>query len=281
MSYLPKSKYQLLQSSGDKYLDPRTNSPYVGPYILTSEGAYKGNNVLYRKEKLILIPPPSVNKNTNIYFYENTKIYNKANKDKYLSLIGGFKPIIATKSKPTEKEYQIGYYIRYFCKRNNTNNNYLEIDEKTHKALLSKKTYDYFLYTPGSLRWAVDGDIIKSNSNTLSLTERFFPNISTFFVKLNEFQKVRKTKGGELQYLNGKEYVGYYHIHENKPMVGLFHTSESHETLRYISSTKTSPTPRSNRTSRSLGEESTSNNRMSSGGGMSSGGSSGGGGGGY
>ena len=40
MKYTPKSKYQQLQSSGDKYIDPRNNQPYIGPYILTSEGAF-------------------------------------------------------------------------------------------------------------------------------------------------------------------------------------------------------------------------------------------------
>ena len=34
-------------------------------------------------------------------------------------------PIISTKTKPTEKELERGYYTRYFCKRNNAENVYL------------------------------------------------------------------------------------------------------------------------------------------------------------
>ena len=52
MSYTPKSKYQILKSSGNQYEDPRTGKPYVGPYILTSEGAFIGNSVYKPGPKL-------------------------------------------------------------------------------------------------------------------------------------------------------------------------------------------------------------------------------------
>ena len=243
MSYTPKSKYQILKSSGDQYQDPRTGNPYVGPYILTSEGAFIGNDISNMGQRLVKINSGKITKNNNIYFYKNTKEYNKANKSLNLNTIGSFKPIIASKTLPSDKDYQIGHYIRYFCKRNNVNNLYYEIDKKTFKSLISKKEYDYVLYTPGNLNWAIDGNIIKTNSNILKQKERDFPNISKLFTKLNEFQKIRKTEGGELRYLDGKEYVGYYHIHLQKPMVGLYHTSTSHKTLEYINITNKQQSP--------------------------------------
>jgi uncharacterized membrane protein YgcG len=240
MSYIPKSKYQILQSSGDDYVNSETGTYYIGPYILTSEGAFIGNNITKRGPRLIKSDQFSdLRSSNNIRFYQNTTLYNEANSDKIYSQLAGTKNIVATKTKPTDKDYQIGHYTRYFCKRNNSNNIFYEIDKPTYKALVGKKsTYDWHLYTAGSLRWAIDGNIIQTNSNILKRKEREFPNISNFFVRLNEYQKIRKTQGGELRYLDGRNYVGYYHVHQNKPMVGLFHTSKSHETLEYVNEAK-------------------------------------------
>ena len=165
-------------------------------------------------------------------------------KPRIVNFLKGLKPIISTKTKPLQKHYERGHYTRYFCKRNNTNNIYFEIDQKTFKALNAQNgKYDHNLYTAGSLRWAIDGGIIETNRNILLQKEKTFPNISTLFSKLNEFQKVRKTMGGELRYLNGKEYKGYYHTHLQKPMVGLFHTSKPHEILEYINKPITQHSP--------------------------------------
>tara|TARA_R110001592_G_scaffold336422_1_gene621976 strand:+ start:4061 stop:4804 length:744 start_codon:yes stop_codon:yes gene_type:complete len=166
------------------------------------------------------------NSKTNPYIRLKTNIF---------SAINNHNPIIATKTKPTNKNYERGYYTRFFCKRNNANNIYFEIDEKTYKSLTKQNSkYDFNLYTAGKIRWSIDGDIMKSNKIILSQLEGKFPNISLLFTKLNEFQKVRKTKGGELKYLDGKNYVGYYHIHLGKPMVGLFHSSKEHKNLQFI-----------------------------------------------
>tara|TARA_R110001592_G_scaffold360016_1_gene667727 strand:+ start:3836 stop:4561 length:726 start_codon:yes stop_codon:yes gene_type:complete len=156
-------------------------------------------------------------------------------KPKTVNFLKGLKPIIATKTKPLQKHYKRGHYTRYFCKRNNANNVYFEIDIKTFKALKAENgKYDHNLYTAGSLNWAIDGDIMVTNRNILLQKEKKFINISILFPKLNEFQKIRKTKGGELEYLNGENYIGYYHLHLSKPMEGLFHSSKNQKTLKYL-----------------------------------------------
>jgi len=244
MSYTPKSKYQILQSSGEEYINPLTQTLYVGPYILTSEGAFIGNDVTRKGSKLIKKQSSISSKDSNIRFYQNTRFYNEANGNKIYNQLAGVKNIISTKNKPTEKDYQIGHYIRYFCKRNNVNNLYYEIDKITYKSLIGKKkTYDWHLYTAGNLKWAIDGDIMTTNRNILLQKESKFPNISSFFLKLNEFQKIRKTTGGELIYPDGRNYVGYYHVHVKKngqtiPMVGIYHVPTKHKELEYVNSTK-------------------------------------------
>ena len=232
MGYTPKSKYQKLQSSGDKYLDPRNNQPYIGPYTLTSEGAFIEKVGINNKIKLILKNPNSFR--NNLFLTENSVQYASLNK-KTSDFVKTTFPIISTKVKPTEKDYERGYYTRYFCKRNNAENVYYEIDKTTHNNLKNKnKSYDFNLYTADSLIWAIDGDIIKANNTTLKLKLKSFPNITSLFVKLNEYQKVRTAEKGELTYEDGTEYMGYYHLHLGKPMEGLFHPQKPHKKLLFV-----------------------------------------------
>lgn len=234
MAYTPKSKYQLSQASGHEYKNPQTNKPYIGPYILTSEGAFIGNNV-NQKNKIKLIPQSKNNiTQDNIFFTDKTSEYFRL-KPRVVNFVKKTRPIIATKGKPTEKDYEKGYYTRYFCKRNNAENIYFEINKTTFKALKFKNNqYDYNLYTADSLIWAIDGDIIKANDTTLKLKVKTFPNITSLFVKLNEFQKVRTAEKGELTYEDGTEYMGYYHLHLGKPMEGLFHLQKPHKKLLFV-----------------------------------------------
>ena len=237
MGYTPKSKYQILQSSGDKYIDPRTNNPYVGPYILTSGGAIIGNN-LKTKNPIQLINDNQSNINNNLFITEESIEYYPLNKKTSNFLKNTF-PIVSTKIKPTKKDYERGYYTRYFCKRNNSESVYYEISKITYNALIAKSNaYDYNLYTAGSLIWAIDGNILKANNTTLILQSKKFPNINALFAKINEFQKVRTAEKGELTYLNGEEYMGYYHIHNNQPMEGLYHEQKSHKKLLFSISKK-------------------------------------------
>jgi|TARA_R110000803_G_scaffold124462_1_gene192202 hypothetical protein len=232
MKYTPKSKYQQLQSSGDKYIDPRNNQPYIGPYILTSEGAFirKANS----NNSIKLLLKNSTPFRNNLFPTEKAAQYTPLNESTSNFVKFTF-PIISTKIKPTEKDYERGYYTRYFCKRNNAENVYYEIDKTTHNALkTNNKSYDYSLYTADSLIWAIDGDIIKANNITLKLKSKSFPNIASLFVKLNEYQKVRTAKKGELIYEDGTEYLGFYHIHLGKPMEGLFHPQKPHKNLLFV-----------------------------------------------
>jgi flavodoxin len=234
MAYIPKSKYQFLQASGHEYFYPKTKTPYIGPYILTSEGAFIGKNINQKNKERLVPQSLKGKKQDNIFFTSKTNEYYrlKPNTSKFIQKT---LPIIATKVKPTEKDYERGYYTRYFCKRNNAENVYFEINKSTYKNLKSKNNiYNHTLYTSDSLIWAIDGDIIKANNTTLKLKVKAFPNITSLFIKLNEFQKVRTAKKGELTYLDGKEYMGYYHIHLGKPMEGLYHENKSHQNLLFV-----------------------------------------------
>tara|TARA_Y100000593_G_scaffold48732_1_gene91890 strand:- start:52 stop:756 length:705 start_codon:yes stop_codon:yes gene_type:complete len=171
----------------------------------------------------------------NIINNLKTQKYNFLNNKGTHTKIQSFKPIISTKTPPTSDDYKQGFYTRYFCKRNNINNVYFEISKETYKALKSKNgKYDNYLHTEGKIRWAIDGDIIKANNSAIKQQSSQFPNLQILFSQLHEFHLKRKTEGGELKYLNGKEYKGLYHLHNGQPMVGSYHSENPHQILEFL-----------------------------------------------
>ena len=101
--YLPKSKYQVLESSGEHYINPRTGDSYVGPYILTSEGAFIGSDITNLGPKL---EPQQLNIPHKVYFTPSVSRYNLANDEESYYYINNTKPIVATKTKMQNIEFK-------------------------------------------------------------------------------------------------------------------------------------------------------------------------------
>jgi hypothetical protein len=74
---------------------------------------------------------------------------------------------------PTEQDYQIGEYRRYFCKKTNEIV-YLEISKETYDRLIGQDPQIAFqLYLPFNLPWQLTGkkeDVYKTNRNITELT---------------------------------------------------------------------------------------------------------------
>jgi hypothetical protein len=240
MSYTPQSKI----ISKTTYDSPLKNnlfrrsfltSPYVGSYIETSEGKYfVGTNFANKGEELIII-----NKLSNFGKGEDF--------DKYLSIkpapYGFLKKITqipAFKNIPTEKDYEKGYYNRYFSSRVNQQFGYKEINVKTYESIKGQQgKYDHHLYNVGLIKWAIKGNVHQINQLTLIQNEITFPYLSYLFPLFNEFhrpdlivQTHLNTNGEELYYADGTEYIGSYHIHPIEgPMEGATHELKSHNKL--------------------------------------------------
>ena len=188
MSYRPKSTYQILKTSGKEY-ETLTGTPYNGPYILTSEGAFVGNDITSIGPRLVKITNEFLSRINNISENPNTNEYYRANQD-IVNFIQNISPIISTKVKPTKNDYEKGHYTRYFAKKVNSITDYYEINNKTYKALKSKSPmYDFYSFEVGNLIWALDGDVIKTNKSILLQKEKNYPNISSLFQNLGEFIK--------------------------------------------------------------------------------------------
>ena len=68
MSYIPKSKYKLTHTGNGEYLHSKGSfkgQPYSGPIILTSEGAYAGNDPKDLSYKLKKQPRKNKNQKQN------------------------------------------------------------------------------------------------------------------------------------------------------------------------------------------------------------------------
>lgn len=98
-------------------------------------------------------------------------------------------------SLPTEKDYELGEFQRYFTKKR-TQNIYFEISEDDYGLLLEQNpNIQYQLYLPISLSWRLKGskeEIYSTNRNTIYLTEtrQSLPGFLEFFKgNFNKYDK--------------------------------------------------------------------------------------------
>ena len=234
MAYLPKSKYQIKYTTEGSHVYSSTLLPYNGPYINTSNGDYVGSDPLNLGPKL-KTRTINVEERHNLGAQTILSTHYNAQKPKIANYLDRTLPIVSTKTIPTEKDYQIGFYTRYFAKRVNCDTCYYEIDKNTYKALSKKKkTHDGNLYIADTIRWALVGEVPKSGVNTpgilntktlLRMSKEYF-YLYKIFPNSNEFMKLYYTKGNLFKTTSGKSYIGYYHTYGNKFYKGKTQTQQ-------------------------------------------------------
>ena len=149
MTYIPKSKLNILDTPGGDFILKSTGESYVGKYIELSNGKYyAGSNSLDLSEELILpSAPQKLTSNLNSLTYSNLK-------PKKAKFLGNIKSIYPSKTLPTEQDYNKGYYTRYFTKKVNEPRGYIEINVDVFNSInQQKKEYDFHLYEVGSVVW--------------------------------------------------------------------------------------------------------------------------------
>ena len=165
-----------------------------------------------------------------VYNNVKTNIYNRLNTNQ---------SPISTKILPSEQDYINGSYIRYFAKKVNSLNYYIEIDKTTYNSIKKReKTFDVNLYMVSKIKWDLSTSAIEINTNNLNRYKKPFPNIELLFNDPIEYAPVGRAnlyaEAGELYYIDGTPYIGEYHIHPTKgPMVGAIHKAEPHDDLYY------------------------------------------------
>ncbi len=235
--YIPKSKVSILQTAQNEFVIASTLRSYNGSYMELSDGTFfAGNNPQKPGEKLLKRKPvgSSFGKSNNNSTYRkiNRSIYNELSKKT---------PIPISKPQPTNKDYERGYFTRYFCKRVNDKYNYFEINKKTYDSLNSKTdNYDYNLYIIGEIKWILletpKNPVIEINDINVKLLLNIYPFLNVFFNILNEYEPLHTRNF--IEKLSIKEgtkiipYEGYFHQHPEKGfMEGPFHSTKPHKKL--------------------------------------------------
>lgn len=175
--YAPKSKYKVDISGGNEFMYAFTREDFQGTYITLSNGKmYAGSKLPGANTISIEIIPKIKINNPETYIVRNKSSYNFRYgelKPKILKEQDNFHPIVSTKPCPTEKDYEKGYFYRYFVKRKNSPTQYYEVDEETFKVISNGgKKYDSGLYGASKIRWdLLDGSALY-NRNALRRLKR-------------------------------------------------------------------------------------------------------------
>jgi hypothetical protein len=282
--YYPKSQIKTnLYTSGKEYSLSTTKEEYIGYYYEISTGQQFTGKTPQDKPNILLQFSDS---------YPNPLIENQFTPPEEIVSLQSTDYVdpnplsirilpLYNLTFPTDQDKLNGQFNRYFCKKNNEIK-YLEIDKDTYQKLQNKDPkIAWDLYTPVTILWVIQGNqtqvfnsnkatvqAIEQNARWYGFTQYFQNKFLKYYLSLDISNLY--TSGGEFKTKNGREYIGFYHIHNgNIPMVGKTHIKEFHETLIPISQSL-SPTPINQTSSMSPTTISPT---------LSSGGSSGGGGG--
>jgi hypothetical protein len=164
-----------LYANGGEFQIKSTGDPYAGYYFKTSTGQYfTGRN--QNDNPVVEIIPYNVSvtiNNTQIVLPKVTTLRSPIyNSIKPISTTQISKPIY-NPNVPTQQDYQIGEYRRYFCKKTNEII-YLEIDQNTFDKLSSQApTILWQYYLPFFLPWNLTGtkeQVVTVNRDIVLLT---------------------------------------------------------------------------------------------------------------
>ncbi len=189
MKYYPKSQLKTdLYTKGNEFVTSQTNLPYKGYYWGVSTGEFFSGKNPEDRPSYRLSPISSVNQDTlrveqspasddsNSYYIPDSAYNNAKNIPLNAKASSHPKQSITI---PTTKDYESGYMMRYFLKKNNEYK-YIEIsslDYSKYQAQLS--TVPFELYTPLSIKW----DLKSNNQYSITYIENSqgWYGFSTYF----------------------------------------------------------------------------------------------------
>ena len=146
--------------------------------------------------------------------------------------------------QPTEDDYSLGVFTRYFCVKINQDL-YLELDKEQYNKLKDQdEQWLWEQYLTFSIQWTLIGErnaVIIANRNQTLIAQRRIKKLGLAGFLNEDWDKYYRYTEQQNLYTEGKEYrnrrtgleyIGPYHIHKSKgPMVGAFHTPTKHDFL--------------------------------------------------
>ncbi len=213
--YYPKSQITPnLYTNGGEYILSSTGEDYIGYYYDTVVGSKYTGKVPYDGKNILLAPQksfPNKSGNDNILPFgeiivqdvsmEAVSTLNIINNLSYAEL----SPKTISKNRtlpqpyktlPTSKDYKIGRFERFFCKKNN-DSIYFEISSEPYKLMDSKSPVIAFeLYDIVSISWILNGNfnfVYDSNFTTVKTISKnkkwpgFIKSFNSKFAEYNLF----------------------------------------------------------------------------------------------
>jgi len=199
--YYPKSQIVTnLYTNGQEYVIKSNSANYIGNYWKTSDGKFFTGKTPEDKniQELIVatsdislqysnLTSEAFEYQSNSAYLNNSDVitgeYNRLN-DTLLNvnlLPTSYNP------QPTQDDYALGEFTRYFCKKTNELR-YIEINKDTYEKLTGQDpTYLWQLYTPFKYQWIISG-----NKETVYKTNEQVTKYMTNKFKLSAFNKFLK-----------------------------------------------------------------------------------------
>ena len=189
--YYPKSQIVVnLYTNGQEYVIKSSKENYIGSFWKTADGKFFTGKTPESKniQELILSPSSTTASSLSNDVYVNnsytitnlyTKVYPVFSQMQYIPL--SFTP------NPTQSDYDLGEFTRYFCKKTNEIR-YLEINKETYEKLIGQDpTYLWQIYIPFKYQWNISGEKKQIYSINKKVTEYMITKFNLF--SLNKFLK--------------------------------------------------------------------------------------------
>ena len=173
--YYPSSQITPnLHTNGGELQISKSGEDYKGYYFKVSNGKrYTGKTLgdgpnLLLREPITYTPSQPLHISQSPIVSVNEPAYNQVVQPRFLPY-----PTVTT---PTPEDYKVGFFMRYFSKKNNELR-YLEISKETHNSLKSKnKEIAWDLYSSIECKWLLSGMnrelTYKQNEITIITIER-------------------------------------------------------------------------------------------------------------
>ena len=178
--YYPQSQIKTnLYTNGNELVYKTNKTMYVGFYWKASDGKYftgKTPQDTPTEELQIINPTYTSVETSQDVTINNVAISSNPSTKVYMSMMSTpprlFLPTF-TSPQPTQQDYQIGEFRRYFVKKTNELI-YTEVSKDTYENILNKNSQwlwqDYLAF---NLPWTISGDkftVAKTNKNIVDLT---------------------------------------------------------------------------------------------------------------
>ena len=113
-------------------------------------------------------------------------------------------------ASPTEEDYQLGQFTRYFIVKVNENQ-FMEIDSKTYGKIISQGSdIVWELFTPIKTQWTIDGvedEVFDINRNQVLIIEQRIGRRGLQEFLNNDYLKYYKSENINNQYTSGDDYT--------------------------------------------------------------------------